>query len=80
MESSDAQDEPSWGHLLATLDMVRYHNTLLEAAIDTPRALGAMAHADAMDILKELDVLAGHRHRLLQGCLDATRGEHDIVP
>jgi hypothetical protein len=63
-------DAPGWEDLLANLGLDFYFEKLHEAAIDTPAALAAMGHDDAMSILKELEVLPGHRHRLVKACLD----------
>jgi hypothetical protein len=62
----------AWSQLLEGLQMGCYHDKLLAAAIDTPLTLTGMLHGDAMDILKELDVLPGHRHLLMQACAKAT--------
>ena len=51
--------------------MASYYGRLVDAAIDTPDTLGNMGHDDAMAILKELEVLPGHRHRLLQACMNS---------
>jgi hypothetical protein len=56
-----------------------YHDKLLAAAIDSPLTLTGMPHGDAMDILKELDVLPGHRHLLMQACVKATEQSELVV-
>ena len=56
-----------------------YHDKLLAAAIDTPQTLAGMVHGDAMDILKELGVLPGHRHVLMQACVKATEQSELVV-
>jgi len=66
---SQAPEERTWGDVLVDLDMTCYYDKLVDAAIESPSTLAAMGHEDALAILKELDVLAGHRHRLLRACV-----------
>jgi hypothetical protein len=68
-----------WSELLEGLQMGCYHNKLVAAAIDSPLTLTGMPHGDAMDILKELDVLPGHRHLLMQACVKATEPSELLV-
>jgi len=70
-EPPDAQ-ESSWAQVLAQAGLGQYCERLVAAAIDTPHVLATMVREDAMDILKELDVLPGHRHRLLEACVNVT--------
>jgi hypothetical protein len=76
----EAPDDPRWEDLLAHLGLEYYYDRLLDAAIDDPKALGSMVHGDAMDILKELDVAPGHRHRLLLACVDSMRTSELAMP
>jgi hypothetical protein len=71
--AGEAQDDLRWEDLLAQLGLEFYHDRLVDAAIDDPQALACMIHGDAMDILKELEVSPGHRHRLLKACVDSMR-------
>lgn len=69
-----APDGPAtrWVELLGELDMACYYDKLVGAAFDSPGKLITISHDDAMAMLKELEVLPGHRHRLLKACADST--------
>jgi hypothetical protein len=67
---SSSHHPRGWDMVLARLGLGQYHSIMTSAAIDTPQVLGAMRHEDAMSILKELEILPGHRHRLLSACLN----------
>jgi hypothetical protein len=80
MDSPNADPpESAWAELLEGSQMGCYLAKLLGAAINTPEVLTAMTHGDAMDILKEVGVLPGHRHLLMLACAKATdSGEHTV--
>ena len=58
-------DAGGWEDVLSTLGLEVYIDKLHGAGIDTPMVLVDMGHHDALAVLKELEVLPGHRHRIL---------------
>ena len=62
----------SWEEVLATLGLEIYMDALKASGFESLVVLADLGHDDGLAILKELEVLPGHRHRILRACQGST--------
>lgn len=69
------RDAPTWDDLLNQADLTCYSDLLKQGGFDGPETFVRMGHDNAMEIMREITILPGHRFRLWQACLESIEGE-----